>query len=229
MTSSHQFLWVDKFPPSNCSEVLGSGVEALPLPSTSWKEKVSCWSVSLSLYWCCQLPCAKQDLPTLLWRGNASSCLEQSLNSKACEILFTSQMSFKHWHRLKRRLSTEIHADICILWARFQARSRSDWEQHECRPQTYPGLRLADPRSGPTFLCHSNTQKDYFARFLLTLLKEMWGLGYHELSIHSFLLVCARALNVRREQNLTGLFRSQLPLIQESTSPWLCFPRRSEE
>lgn len=150
-------VWVDKFPPSNCSEVLGSGVEALHLPSTSWKEKVSCWSVSLSLYWCCQLPCAKQDLPTLLWRGNASSCLEQSLNSKASEILFTSQMSFKHWHRLKRRLSTEIHAGICILWARFQARSRSDWEQHECRPQTYPGLRLVDPRSGSTFLCHSNT------------------------------------------------------------------------
>lgn len=39
MTSSHQYLWVDSFPPSNCSEVLGSGVEALPLPSMGWKEK----------------------------------------------------------------------------------------------------------------------------------------------------------------------------------------------
>lgn len=36
---SHQFLWVDSSPLPNCSGVLGSGVEALPLPFIGWKEK----------------------------------------------------------------------------------------------------------------------------------------------------------------------------------------------
>lgn len=187
---SRQFPWVYSFPPSNLTAQKCCKVElrVCPFPPYAGRRRHGPEACPCPL---CTALCKTRPSHRALERY-CTSLVRVLGNPEApgALLLFTPKISFNHWQNMKKTSSTEIHDGVCILWARPQAHFGSSWEHCKCRWQTYPGLTLADPRSGSTFLCHSICGKTISLGSSLRFLKICGGLGATSwASVHSCLSV----------------------------------------